>query len=189
MTLSNKLIILRDKYKYSQQFLADSIGVSKSTYCRFEKGTALPRIDEINSILQLYDISYEELVEIKLPIVHEISYPDKLLRNLEKLISANSTPDKNYIDNRKKYYAIKEALEPILVIRDEAMSFPDIDISDISPGTTVKTITMDMRGERLIDQAFKTMDDLFDAMQRHYDKVTEEETVHDSLAFAKEGGA
>ena len=165
MNISNKLILLRDQYKFSQQEVADSIGVSKSTYCRYEKGTASPGIEEINNILALYNITYEEFVKISLPLEHTIAYPEKLLKILKETIEKNSCPTHDYHENYDKYCHIKDAMEPILAIRDEAMDFPNIDLSTIQAGTTVKVVRLDMRGEKLIEEGLNARQALFDAMQ------------------------
>ncbi len=171
MTISNKLIVLRDKHKFSQQYVADAIGVSKSTYCRFEKGTTTPGADEINAILRLYDISYEEFSGISLPLERVISYPEKLLLNLQDALEQYGKPVYDYQTNYLKYNKIKEAMEPVLAIRDEAMDFPNVDISDVPRGTTVKTVKLDMRGEKLIDECLKAQHNLFEAMQGYFDSV------------------
>ena len=165
MTIANRLIILRDKYKYSQQQVANAIGVSKSTYCRYEKGASTMGTDEISSILSLYDISYEEFMGIRLPLESEVIYPEKLLKLLESTIRENATPSGDYHEDQRKYYAIKDAMEPILSIRSEALDFPEINIYNIEPGTTVKKVKFDLRGEKLIDEGLKAQHKLFDAMQ------------------------
>ena len=168
MTFSNKLILLREEHKFSQQQVADDLGVSKSTYCRFEKGLSVPNMEEINAILHLYDISYEEFMDIALPIESIVSYPDKLLRNLKDAIEKYGVPSDNYYMNYENYYKIKEAMEPIIRIREKALNFPNINISDIPRNTIVKTIKFDLRGEKLIDAGFKSQNMLFEAMQDHF---------------------
>lgn len=165
MTIANRLIILRDKHKYSQQQVANAIGVSKSTYCRYEKGTSTLGTDEINAILSLYDLSYEEFMGISLPLESEIVYPEKLLKLLESTIKENASPSGNYHEDQRKYYAIKEAMEPILSIRSEGLNFPEISIDSIEPGTTVKKVKFDLRGEKLIDEGLNAQHRLFDSMQ------------------------
>ncbi|WP_049945212.1 helix-turn-helix transcriptional regulator [Butyrivibrio sp. AC2005] len=164
MTISNTLIILRDQHNYTQQQVAEALGVSKSTYCRYEQGKTTLGVEEINAILTLYGITYEEFVGIRFPIEHTIKYPTKLLDLLEKTINENSEPAKEYAENNDKYHKIKEAMAPILSIRDEGLSFPGLDLTNIPSGTVVKSVNMDARGERLISRALKAQDKLWDAM-------------------------
>lgn len=168
MTIANKLIVLRDKCRFSQQQVAEAIGVSKSTYCRYEKGRAFPGIDEINSILNLYKISYEDFVGLSLPLENTVSYPNELLVNLHRIILENGKPSLDYHENYEKYNRIKEAMEPILAIRDSALDFPNIDVSDIPKGTTVKVVKLDLRGEKLIKDGMMAQQYLYEAMLNNF---------------------
>lgn len=164
MTLSNKLRIYRAESKLSQQEVADTIHISKSKYCRMENGTATPNADELNALLSLFNISYEEMVNTTFPITHTIKYPTELLSMLEKSIKENSAISENWNENRLRYNRLKEALEPLMNIRNEAMDFPELDLNHILPGTTVKTVNLDMKGEYLIDQCLKAQDRLANAL-------------------------
>ncbi len=174
MTLANKLIVLRERFMLSQQYVADTINVSKSTYCRFEKGSSTPGAEEIQKILKLYSISYEEFMGIDLPIEQSISYPEKLLSYLRDAIYKNSDPVDDYRENYNRYCRIKDALEPVLAIRDEAMNFPDINVEDYAPKTIVKKVYIDVRGDRLIEEAMKTQHALFESMLRYFDRISTE---------------
>lgn len=169
MNLSNKLIFLRDKYRFSQQYVADTIGVSKSTYCRYENGSSLPGLDEICSLIKLYRITYEEFVDIELPLVENISYPTKLLDRLEKVIK-ESEPVGDYVIDHNKYERIDQALEPILIIRNEAFNFPNIDLSEYVSGARLKMINMDVRGEHLIDEGLRAKNRLVKSMEKYFSK-------------------
>lgn len=164
MTLSNKLRIYRAEAKLSQQEIADAIHISKSKYYRMENGTATPNADELNALLSLFNISYEEMVNTTFPITHTIKYPTELLSMLEKAIKENSEISENWNENRLRYNRLKEALEPLMNIRSEAMDFPELDLTYIIPGTTVKTVNLDMRGEYLIDQCLKAQERLANAL-------------------------
>lgn len=165
MTDSNKLIILRDRAKFSQQDVADALSVSKSTYCRYERGDTQLGINELDAILKLYSISYEDFSGIHFPIKKTISYPKKLLENLRDALIDGQEISDSYSANKQKYYRIKDALEPLLLINQEALDFPDLDISHIQPGTTLKEVVLDVRGEKLIQEAFIIQTNLFSAME------------------------
>ena len=164
MTIPNKLIILREEHNYSQQQVADAISVSKSTYSRYESGLSELGVKELDALLRLYDINYNQFMDIEFPIVREIIYPEKVIRKLEKEVVGARTYGNNYRDCYAKYNRIKEAMEPILMIREKAMDFPQIDVSKITPGTTVKEIKLDLRVEKLIDEGLKMQEKLFDEM-------------------------
>jgi transcriptional regulator with XRE-family HTH domain len=164
MTLSNKLCIYRAEAKLTQQEVADAIHISKSKYYRMENGVTTPNVDELNALLSLFNISYEEMVNTTFPITHTIIYPTELLSMLEKTIKENSEISENWNENRLRYNRLKEALEPLINIRSEAMDFPELDLTHIIPGTTVKTVNLDMRGEYLIDQCLNAQERLANAL-------------------------
>lgn len=165
MTDSNKLIILRDRAKLSQQEVADALSVSKSTYCRYERGDTQLGINELNAILMLYSITYEDFTGIHFPIKKTISYPKKLLENLQEALTSGREISDSYTKNKEKYYRIKDALEPLLLIHQEAFDFPNLDINQIQPGTTIKEVVLDVRGEKLIQEAFAAQTNLFSTME------------------------
>ena len=167
MNIANKLIILRSENNYTQKYVADKIKVSKSTYCRYEQGLTEPRIDEVNAILNLYSISYEDFMAISLPLVRTVTYPEKLLDNLNKAV-LDAEPTEDYRTNYDKYYRVKDAMEPVLRIREQAMGFPDIDLRRLIPGTTVKKINLDMRGEILLDEGLRAQNNLLDSIEEYF---------------------
>ena len=60
------------------------------------------------------------------------------------------------------YENIKNALKPIFEIRNKALDFPDIDISEIPNNTTVKQVKLDPKAELLIDRALKAQQKLLE---------------------------
>lgn len=83
--LSDRLKLLRHERKYSQQTVADKIGISRSTYAGYENSTP-PDVNTLMKISRLYDVSTDYLLfglkeELHLPcdfkkIVSQLE-PDK----------------------------------------------------------------------------------------------------------------
>ncbi|MBQ7592523.1 MAG: helix-turn-helix transcriptional regulator [Clostridia bacterium] len=48
--INNNLIMLRDQHKFSQEKVAEMLGVSRQTYSRWEKGSALPDIGQLPEV-------------------------------------------------------------------------------------------------------------------------------------------
>lgn len=163
-TVANKLIILRDTAKLSQQHVSDYLKISKSTYCRYEKGLSIPGLEEINLLLKLYDISYEQFMNISLPIRRVIVYPVKILDNLESELLYPIPDDNSYKYYEDRYFKIKDIVNSLLDISAEAMDFPDLNISDLPLQTTLKEVVLDVRGEQLIRKAYKIQDLLINKM-------------------------
>ena len=164
MTISNKLRIYRAEAKLSQQEVADAIHISKSKYCRMENGDAIPDAYELDALLALFNVSYEEMSNTDFPITHTIKYPAELLEQLEKAIKDNSAISENWSENRLRYNRLKEALEPVLDVRNEAMDFPTLNLSSVETGTTVKRVNLDVKGEYLIECCMKAQSRLSDAL-------------------------
>ncbi len=163
-SLANKLIILRDKAKLSQQSVADYLGISKSTYCRYEKGTSEPCSSVINKLLELYSISYEDFSGISLPLTHTLVYPKKLLNQLEEEISKDIPDDKSYEYYRERYYDLKSLIWPLLDIQAESMNFPSLNLKDLPDNTTLKVVSYDQRSAWLIDCALRKNSIIYEKM-------------------------
>ena len=164
MNLSNKnkFIILRNEHNLTQEQVAEMLNISKSTYCRIENGTLNIGVDALKKLLQIYNITFEDFYNIQLPIVRTITYPKKLLQNLQNAINENGEKSNSWVTNLKKYENIKNALNPIFEIRNKAFHFPGIDISEIPNNTTVKQVKLDPKAELLIDIALKAQQKLLE---------------------------
>jgi transcriptional regulator with XRE-family HTH domain len=62
MTFSTKLRQLRESAGYSQQDVAEAIGVARATYASLESNRRPPNLDEINKLAEYYQISPNELI-------------------------------------------------------------------------------------------------------------------------------
>ena len=68
MTLGEKLFQLRTASGISQEELADKISVSRQSVSKWEMDQALPQIDKVLLICELFDISTDELLHDKIAI-------------------------------------------------------------------------------------------------------------------------
>lgn len=164
MNIGDQLIILRDTYNYSQQEVADYLGISKSTYCRYERKESVPGYNEIQKLLELYNISYEELSGISFPMKHVITFPEPLLVRLEKAINQCDLTSDDYTKSVQTLQELKEALAPVKKISEDGFRFPELNLKGIPDGTEVKVVTIDVRGEKLIRQAMELILSLEESM-------------------------
>ena len=56
-----KLRNAREFKNYSQEYMADSLGVSQSTYGRWEKGEVLPKLDVLEKAAELLEVPVQSL--------------------------------------------------------------------------------------------------------------------------------
>lgn len=60
--LSSNLKKLRNKYNYTQQQVADKIGVTRPAYTAYEKGTRNPDSSMLSKLADVFDVSIDELL-------------------------------------------------------------------------------------------------------------------------------
>ncbi|MCR5484415.1 MAG: helix-turn-helix domain-containing protein [Clostridiales bacterium] len=63
--LANNLRKLRKSTPYSQQNVAEFLGVTRSTYTYYESGRVVPSIRVIASLSRLYRVKVEEIIPFK----------------------------------------------------------------------------------------------------------------------------
>lgn len=63
MAFSQKLKSLREDHNVSQPTLGSIIGVSKTTISNWERGAAIPNIDDATKIAEYFKITVDELLE------------------------------------------------------------------------------------------------------------------------------
>lgn len=163
MDIANKLRILRHEAGLSQQQVADYIGVSKATYFRLEKSTECQKIITMAvllKILELYTISFSEFNEIHLPLIKTEKIPSSLVRELEDVVSDNfAVLSPNWKENRDKFKKIQTVLFKVMDERAKFFDFPELDLTSFAyTGIPLKTVNLDMKVERLIQEAFKVQD-------------------------------
>lgn len=62
MTLAEKLFILRTGRGYSQEVMAEKLGVSRQAISKWELGTVLPDTDKIIALSELFNVSTDSLL-------------------------------------------------------------------------------------------------------------------------------
>lgn len=73
--LGNKLRVLREVNNFTQEYVADAIEVSASTYSLMEKGQATLSIDRIEKLASLYKMEMSDLLRISdQTIINQITH-------------------------------------------------------------------------------------------------------------------
>lgn len=73
MTIGEKITRLRTAAGISQEQLAERISVSRQSVSKWEMDQALPQIDKVLQLCELFDISADELLQDKIAIRPEVS--------------------------------------------------------------------------------------------------------------------
>ena len=108
--LSEQLKIIRKANKFTQQGLADAIGIERSTYASYETGRNKPDAVLLSKIAKVFDVSSDFILEIDTTVplnVEDISVQYKK-KSSNKLVSTLSKEEKNVLakyrllsDNKK----------------------------------------------------------------------------------------
>lgn len=61
--LKDNLIMLRSIHGYSQEEVAEKIGISRQAYSKWESGATIPDIEKCERLAQVYGISIDSLVK------------------------------------------------------------------------------------------------------------------------------
>ena len=108
--LSEHLKIIRKANKFTQQGLADAIGIERSTYASYETGRNKPDVNLLSRIAKVFDVSSDFILEIDTTVplnVEDISVQYKK-KSGNKLVSTLTKEEKSVLakyrllsDNKK----------------------------------------------------------------------------------------
>lgn len=154
--LGEKLKNRRSALGLSCQAVADKLNIDKSLYSRYEKGERFPNGNRLCELSNIFGIPIEELVT--LPLENTVIYPSGMLDELQEAnksfgdIPLNMDIQTAY----QNYLHLKTVLQKVLTYREDALDFPNLglDLNKLS-GETIKSVTLDTRGEKLIADSIK----------------------------------
>ena len=61
--LKDNLVMLRNTNGYSQEYIAEKIGVSRQAYAKWESGATIPDIDRAAKLAQVYGVTLDSLMK------------------------------------------------------------------------------------------------------------------------------
>lgn len=161
--LHNRIRWLRKEFHYTQQQVADYLDVNVSTYAHYEKGDRTPDVKKLALLAELYHLG-DEMLGAKFPIETVLMYDSDDKARLRMVIDNCEWRKGDYQFNRRQYDRLKDAVEPLLKTRDEALHFPNVNTNGLISGQTVMSVKMDTEGERLIDEYLRVSHGFFDMM-------------------------
>lgn len=111
--LGCKLKELRKAHSYTQDYLAEVLGVVRQTYSNYETGKRRPDSDALYKLAGLYNISIDDLLHLTVEIDRSIYYdaPNPTTSSIEinEYITFLNSPE-----NQKKYQALNNCEKEIL---------------------------------------------------------------------------
>ena len=72
--LKDNLIMLRNTVGFSQEEVAEKLGISRQAYAKWEKGVTVPDVESCGILAELYNVTVDSLLK------DNISYDGKVLR-------------------------------------------------------------------------------------------------------------
>ena len=63
--ISENIMKLRKKFGFSQEEVAEKIGVTRQTIAKWENGDSIPDVVHSNALAELFDITLDDLVNFK----------------------------------------------------------------------------------------------------------------------------
>lgn len=100
--LPQKLKELRKAHNYTQDYLADVLGVVRQTYSHYETGKRTPDAEALYKLAGLYNISIDDLLHLTIDIDRDVSYdapsPTQTSIDLAEFLKFFNDPA-----NKKKY--------------------------------------------------------------------------------------
>lgn len=73
--LKENLVVLRNITGYSQEELAEKIGISRQAYAKWENGATVPDIEKCMRLAELYGVTLDSLVKTEKPDGVEVTLP------------------------------------------------------------------------------------------------------------------
>lgn len=112
--LSEQLKIIRKANKFTQQGLADAIGIERSTYASYETGRNKPDVNLLSKIAKVFGVSSDYILEIDTTVplnVEDISVKYKK-KSGNKLVSTLSKEEKSVL---AKYRLLSDSKKTELI--------------------------------------------------------------------------
>ena len=113
MILANKIMMLRKKNGWSQEELAEKVGVSRQSVSKWESMQYIPDLDKILVLAQVFAVSTDYLLKEELEEEETILYPDMPEEGSPRRVSMQEAVE---FITAKKNSALKVALGVMLCI-------------------------------------------------------------------------
>ena len=108
---------LREAHNYTQDFVAEAIGVSRITYVRYENGGRQIKVSELINLAKLYHVSIDYLLGLTDVAVWDKKIDPLLIKQERASDRSNSVSQESLTEDVQKYIeqcvdiAIRQALD------------------------------------------------------------------------------
>lgn len=107
-SVAKNLKILRELHDYTQEYVADYMGVSQNTYSMLERGETRITIDRLEALATLYNMDISDILKFhETVVIHNVSNNSGVGIGNKEMIVNNNTSE----EDRKLFREILERLE------------------------------------------------------------------------------
>lgn len=137
MVIGNKITQLRKKYNYTQEKLAEKIGVTRQTLSNWESNITSPNLEQASELCKELKIDIKDLIDNNI----ELNIKDNSNKILSKLIDKEVYLEFDYVDyldaeissiNKVKVIGINDEFIKVEINKDNKKKIKLIDINLIT---------------------------------------------------------
>jgi len=126
MLLAQNIKTLRNKAGWSQQVLADQLGMGRSTLAEYERGKTEPNIDTLIKLTELFNISLDQLICKNLLAESYEIIKNKDLRVLAITVDRDKKGNIELVDTKAEAGYLESAQDPEYIRELPRIWFPSI---------------------------------------------------------------
>lgn len=117
--LRDNIIMLRNVKGYSQEEVAEKIGISRQAYAKWEKGESVPDVMRCQKLAELYDVSIDSLLNFSFKIGNEPMAPGPKGKHIFGTVKINERGQIVIPKKAREVFNIQKDDE-LIVLGDEA---------------------------------------------------------------------
>ena len=120
--MKETLISLRTEKRYSQNALAKELGISRQAYIKYETGEVEPPVEIIRKLSELFNVSYEILIDNKLNLQTKKKSVTYSRHNRGVLAVASSAPVYGVSSEVQKVHLLQQIQSGLSALTSEQLS-------------------------------------------------------------------
>lgn len=128
--LTKRIKELRKAHRFTQDYVASALNISRQTYSHYETGRRAPSSEILFQLAGIYNISVDDLLQISLDIDRNVHFdapaPTSSSKDLELFLEHLNNPD-----NQKKYLMLSKYEKELIFYFDKLSDYDKKEIIEI----------------------------------------------------------
>ncbi len=122
MKIGQKIKVLREMKNFTQEYMADRLGVAQSAYSKLEKEDTDISLSKLEKISEIFNISVEDLLKINENVVFN-NFNSTNIQQASCFITTNEKElyDKNIATLEKHIVTLEKEIEHLKLILDKVL--------------------------------------------------------------------